>query len=287
MQVIPVDEGHGDARVAGAAGAADAVEVGLLVLRNRVVDDVRHVVDIDASCSDVRRDEHVLLASLERGHRALALLLVEVAVNGGSLEATIGELFHELRCGTLGAREDHGLAATFRLQDARDHLVFVERVCSVDDVLDVRLRDALVWVGRADVDRLRHEAACEGHDRAGHRRGEEHGVARRGRLGEETFDVGEEAEVEHLVGFVEHHLAHVGEVEHALLREVEEAARRANNDLSACLELFDLALVGLAAVDRHDGRLAARNSDLEVFVDLDSKFARRHDDKRLHAVGGV
>ena len=149
----------------------------------------------------------VLLAGLERGHRALALVLVQVAVHGGRVEAAVVELLDELGGRTLGAREDDRLAATLGLQDAGDHLVLVERVGAVDEVLDVRLREALVGVGGPDVDGAVHEAAREGDDRAGHRGREEHGVAHGRRLREELLDVGEEAEVEHLVGLVEHHLA--------------------------------------------------------------------------------
>ena len=153
MHVGPVHEGHGDTGLAGAAGASGAVQVGVVVVGNRVVDHVGDVVDVDAARGDIRRDQDVLLARLEGGHRALALLLVEVAVHGDGVEAAVVELLDELRGGALGAGEDDGLAAALGLQDAGDDLVLVEAVRAVDDVLDVRLREALVGVGRADVDR--------------------------------------------------------------------------------------------------------------------------------------
>ena len=82
------------------------------------------------------------------------------------------------------------------------------------------------------------------------------------RLREELLDVGEEAEVEHLVGLVEHHLLDVLEREQALVGEVEQAAGGADDDLRAGLELLDLALVGLAAVDGDDlgGAVGAASS---------------------------
>ena len=156
--------------------------------------------------------------------------------------------------GALGAREDDGLAAALGLQDAGDDLVLVERVRAVDEVVDVRLREALVGVGRADVDRVRHEPAGQRDDRAGHRRREELRVADRRHLLEDLLDVGEEAEVEHLVGLVEHDLGRVRQVEQALVVEVDEAAGGADDDLRAGLELLDLALVRLAAVDGDDAR---------------------------------
>ena len=58
-----------------------------------------------------------------------------------------------------------------------------------------------MWIG------LVHEPPRQGHDRAGHRGREEHGVADRRDFREDLLDVGQEAQVEHLVGLVEHELA--------------------------------------------------------------------------------
>lgn len=52
-RVVPIDEGDGRARVAGATRAPDAVDVDLLVLGALVVDDVRDVVDVEAIIDDV------------------------------------------------------------------------------------------------------------------------------------------------------------------------------------------------------------------------------------------
>jgi hypothetical protein len=133
---------------------------------------------------------------------------------------------------------------------------------------------------------LRHEAAGQGHDRSGHGGREEHGVPGGRRLGEELLDVGQEPEVEHLVGLVENHLAHIGEIEQTLACEVEQAARGADDDLRAGLQLFDLALVGLAPVDGDDRGGPVRRGEHEVFGHLHGELACRNDDERLHAVLG-
>ena len=90
-----------------------------------------------------------------------------------------------------------------------------------------------------------------------------------------------------LVGLVEDDLLHVGEVEQALALQVDEAPGGADDDLRAGLELLDLALVRLAAVDRDDRGGAVRGRDLEVLGHLDREFAGRDDDEGLHAVRGV
>ena len=74
------------------------------------------------------------------------------------------------------------------------------------------------------------------------------------------LDVGQEAQVEHLVGLVEHQRAHVAQVEEALLGQVDQPTRRADDDLDAALQRLDLRLVGPAAVDADRtriGRVAA------------------------------
>jgi hypothetical protein len=58
---------------------------------------------------------------------------------------------------------------------------------------------------------------------------------------------GDEAEVEHAVRLVEYQHLHRGEVEHALLVEVDQAPRRADQDVHALLELAALLLVVHAA----------------------------------------
>src|SRR6476646_8620185 len=83
VQVVPVDEGHGDTGVAGAGGAADAVQVGLLVLGTLEVDDVGDVVDGDAASGDVGGHEDVDLAVAEGPQGLLAGALAEVAMDGG------------------------------------------------------------------------------------------------------------------------------------------------------------------------------------------------------------
>jgi hypothetical protein len=156
-------------------------------------------------------------------------------------------------------------------------------VRAVDDVLDVRLRESLVRIGRADVDGPVHEASREGDDRAGHRGREQHRVPVGRGLREQLLDVGQEAKVEHLVGLVEHHDLHVRERQQTLSGEVEKATRGADDDLRAGLELLDLTLVRLAAVDRDDLGGALRGGELEVFGHLNAEFAGRHHDERLDA----
>src|SRR5690606_15800441 len=222
-EVFPVHEGDRGALLARAAGAAGAVEVGLVVVGAVPVHDVGDVGDVDAARGDVGRDEHVDLPVAEGAQRLLTGALAEVAVQRRGGEAAVGEVArHPVRL-ALGAHEDDRQAAAAGLQHARHDLDLVELVGAVDDLLDVRLGARLVArVVGADVRGLGHEAARERHDRARHRRREQHRLALRGDGLEQLLDVLEEAEVEHLVSLVEHRGADLGEVQVLLAHEVDE-----------------------------------------------------------------
>ena len=70
------------------------------------------------------------------------------------------------------------------------------------------------------------------------------------------------------------------QVEHVLLEVVDDAARRADQDVDAFLEVAALLLVVDAA--EREAELQARvvAEHLGVVVDLHGEFARRRDDQR-------
>ena len=287
MHVVPVDESDCDTGLARTASASGAVQIGVVVIRDRVVYHVGHVIDVDTSGRDIRGDKDVFLAGLERRHRSLALLLIEVAVHGGGVESAVVELFDELRGCPLRAGEDDGLPSPLGLENSGDDLVLIHRVGAVDDVLDVGLSAALIGIRRTNVNGPVHEATRQGHDRAGHRGGEQHGVAGRVGLRKELLNVGEEPQVEHLVGLVEHHHRDVLEREHPLAGEVEEATGGSDDDLGTGLQLLDLALIGLTAVDRGNLGATIGRCEHEVLGHLDAQLTGRYDDERFHARRGV
>ena len=111
-----------------------------------------------------------------------------------------------------------------------------------------------------------------------------------GDLLEDPLDVGQEAQVEHLVGLVEHQHRQSAELQVALLGQVEQPARRADDDVDALLQGLDLRLVGPAAVDGGHGQLAVADREVlrrggEVAVDLQAQLAGRHDDQRAGDAG--
>ena len=97
---------------------------------------------------------------------------------------------------------------------------------------------------------------------------------------QDVADVGDEAEIEHAVGFVEHQHLDAAQVEHVLLEEVDQAPRRADQDVDPRLERAALLLVVDPAeceTEREPGVLA---EDLGVAVNLHGELARRRHDQR-------
>ena len=95
-----------------------------------------------------------------------------------------------------------------------------------------------------------HKHPGQRHNRRRHRRREQHRLALLRHLLEDFLDIGEEPEVQHFVGFVEHQDGDVGEVELTVLAQVQQPAGRADDAVGSLAELSDLFLEGMAAANR-------------------------------------
>ncbi len=113
-------------------------------------------------------------------------------------------------------------------------------------------------------------------------------VCRCGRkLGDDLTDVVDEAHVEHAVGFVEHEAFDAAETKRIALNEIEQPARRGDQDIDAIEQRADLRAHRHAA-DRQralDAQMPAIGA--ETVEDLAGQFARRaeHQDPAALALG--
>ena len=279
--VGPVHEGDRDPGGARTPGAPDAVHVGLVVLGALVVDHVRHVGDVDAAGGDVGGHEDVGLTAAEALQRLLPQHLGEVAVDRGGAEAALGEVVGDSLRRPLRAAEDHHPVAVLGLQDAGHDLGLVEVVRLIDELGRRRHRRGVLGGLGADVDRVPQVPPGQRDDGGRHGRREEHRLAELGGLGEDALDVGQEAQVEHLVGLVQHEHLDVAEVQGPTVGQVEQPARRADDDLDAVGQCLQLGLVAHPAVQGDDAGVALGGRDREVLADLAGQLTRRGDDQRL------
>ena len=285
--VFPVDERDSDARCTSATRAANAVQVGLLILGALVVDDVRDIVNVDATRGDVGGDQHVDLARAECAKRLLARTLAKIAVHGTHGEAALGEFIARLLRATLGLGEHHREFAAIGLQDARKKFDLVHGVHAPHMLLDRIDRGVVVaGIAGANVRGVRHVATREIDDLPGHRCGEQHRLALVGDHRHDALNVGQEAHVEHLVGLVEHQHAHVRQVHVAAVGEIDDAPGCADDHIDALGQCLDLRFVCATAVDGEHAKAFEATGALEVGGHLQTEFAGGADDKSLRLAGG-
>ena len=221
-------------------------------------------------------------AALEVDHHAVARALAHVAVQGLDVHALVAQGAVELLGADLRAREDDRLVRALGREHARERLDLVLRLG-----LDVELLDGVDRQRRRlDLDRRRVVEVALGQlaDLGRHRRAEERGLARSGREAEDLLDVLEEAEVQHLVGLVEHDEAARVQHQRVAADEVEHAPDRPDHDLPALAQLRLLGADRRAAEDRHRVDALARAVRAQGLRDLDAELARRRQHERLHVV---
>ena len=96
-KVSPVHKRHRNSELASPTGSTGAVQIGLLILGNRIVDDVRHIVNVNTSCRNFSSDQDILFAGAEGSHGLLPGNLSHVSVQRSGVETTIDEFLGELR----------------------------------------------------------------------------------------------------------------------------------------------------------------------------------------------
>ncbi len=269
-------EGDHDTGLAGAGGTARAVQVVLVVAGRVHVQDQVDAVDVDTAGGDVGGDERVDVAVLEVGEDAGTGTLRHAAVQRVGLHAGLDELLGDAVGAQLGADEDDG-AALAGGDGGRDRRL-VLRLHDEDVVRhgrDVALRAVdLVRDGVGQV------ALDQGADLVLHGGGEEHALAAAGDLVEQLGDLGQEAQVGHLVGLVEDRDLDVRQGAGATVDDVAQTARGGDEDVDTALQSEDLVAHGGTAAD--DLHLQAEDVavGLEGVRDLHRELTGRREDDR-------
>ena len=97
-------------------------------------------------------------------------------------------------------------------------------------------------LGDFDADGAWQELVGEALDLRRHGRREEQRLAGEGHQLDDALDVGDEAHVEHAVGFVDHQDLDAGEHQLAALEVIEQAAGRGDQHIDAAVELSVLVV---------------------------------------------
>ena len=112
-----------------------------------------------------------------------------------------------------------------------------------------------------------------------HRRGEEQRLPRERHQLADALDVGDEAHVEHAVGFIDDQQFDAGEQQPAAFGVVEQPAGRCDQHVDAARQFGVLVAERDAADQERDVEFLAGAVFVELFLDLGGEFARRLDDQ--------
>jgi hypothetical protein len=121
-------------------------------------------------------------------------------------------------------------------------------------------------------------------DLGGEGGGEQQCLARLGQVAQDALQVGQETDVKHAVGFVEHDVFDLAEVAVLDLDVVEQPARRGDQHLDTALEFSRLRRHVDAAKDAGHSQLAVLGIRAHVGGHLIGQFPRGSQDQRAHGV---
>ena len=229
VELVHVLLGHkrdGPAQLAGAARAANAVDVVGRLGRHVKVHDVAHVANVDAAGKDIGCHQHVDGTIAEGRKGTLALGLAAVAVNRGGLDALALQTTAAAVGAVLGTHKDNGALRALLLEELGQQVVLCldgHREHKLVDGVGGRRGGRDLHAGRIahQVGDLAHGLLVEG-------RREQQRLALGRRLAHNATDGGQKAHVEHAVGLVEHQDLNLVQVAGALLDQVDQTTRRGN-----------------------------------------------------------
>ena len=278
-----VAERDGDARGAGARGAADTMDIAFGIGRQLEIDDVGHALHVDAARGEIGRDEDAGLAAAEIVERLLTGVLRLVAVDRLGAHAAVFERLGDAVGAALGAREDDDALESRVRQQMAEQRPLGASVHEVDALVDLLDRAAL----RRDFDLLGILQDFRGElgDVARHGRREQQGLPVLGDRGRNAADVADEAHVEHAIGFVADEEADRSELHVAALDEGEQTAGRGDEDVDAARQGLDLAAIAQTADHGAEAQAEAATVGVEAAGDLNREFAGRRQHEGARALG--
>ena len=274
-----IDQRDRDTGLAGAGRAADAVHVAFRLFRQVEVHDMGDVVDMDAAGHDVGGDEHADRTGLELAQRLLAGTLALVAVDRAGVDAGLLQIGGELVGAVLGAGEDHRLLeiGLRQMLDEPELLGLLRH--QIDALVD--LLDGDDFRRHLDPDRIGQDLGGQLFHRTRHGGREQQRLAVGRKLRDDAHDVLDEAHVEHPVGLVENDVVDFGQRQGTLVQQVEQTARRRDDDVDAAAHRLDLRTDRDTAEDHVMGQLGAGGVGFDVAGDLRGELAGRGQDEDL------
>ena len=226
------------------------------VVGNIIVEDVADIRDVQAPGGDVRRAQELEVAVSEGVQGPHPGLLVEIAVDGGGVEAVRAQgLGDDVHFGLPVAEDDPVLDPLVLDQHPQSGTLGLGvRGRKTDNVLGDGLGGGGGF-GHLDADRIVEELLGQPRDLGRHGRREEQDLLLGRCQLEDPLDVGNEAHVEHAIRFVDHEDLHSGKEQLAPFEVVQQPTGGRDQDVNAAIELEFLVVEGDPADQQGPGQL--------------------------------
>ena len=238
---------------------------------------------IDAARGHVSGDTDAGATVTQGLQRVGAFLLAEFARERHDLKAAIRHAGQKVVHVHPRLAEHDGRARFVIAQHVEDGVFAITGGDVQGAIFDI---DMLAGLARClNPQRIALKILGEGGDGGGNGGRKHHGATIIGCGGQDKFQILAEAEIEHLIGLVQHGGAQAGQIERAAFDMVAQAARRADHDMHAA---FQRALFGAVIHAADAGGNLGPGFGIEPFKftrDLQGQFARGGDDQGHRHIG--
>jgi hypothetical protein len=242
-----------------------------------------HAIHVDAARGNVCRHKDRLHAARESSQRPLALRLTQTTVQGPGTDACRYQLARQPVGGPLGANEQERAP---RVRGNGDGDVDLCLRCNPDEAMlhrgDVFVLSYDLVMNRVVLVSLHQpiDVSIEGGR-------EEKRLVLVFDPAKNAFDLGHEAHVGHLVGFIEDNDADLVERQRSAVEQVIEPARRRDDDIDTGAKDIGLAIQRGTTVDRSDAHAAGNGDRGQCPCDLASEFTGRDEHDGLRTAGAA
>ena len=242
------------------------------------VDDEFETRQVDTAGGNVGRHTDACAAVAHGLQRMGAFVLGQFAGKGHDGKAAIVEPRRQMVHRRTGGAEDDGVAGFIKAQRIDDGVLAVGRRHQHGAVFDIHM--LLLFGSGGDAHGVLLVAFRKLGDAARNGGREHQRAAGFRRFFQNEFQIFTETEIEHLVGFIQHHGADGRQIERAALDVVAKTPGRADDDVSAALQRPAL-VAHIHATDAGGNRDTCEFIEpLQLPLDLHGQFAGRRDGER-------
>ena len=272
--------------LSGASGASDPVNIGLNRIRQVEIHHHAKAGHINAARRHIGGDKNLKLAGFEFAKHLDPDRLSHVTMQHVGIQPLLAKPVSKLLGADSCPRKDKHLSAIELLELLQQHIALVHSLDQHRRLFNGVHR--LAGPCRTDGHRILEEGFSKCLHLLRHRRREEYRLAGRGQCLENAFDRRIEAEIDHLVAFVEDKMLDIVELDLATGLKVLETARRGHDHINAFIQRPDLEVIALAAADGNVADLEAAGESLDAVRNLIGELSRRGEDQHAcpaHIVG--